>query len=185
MSNEYDDKKYISCKSCGCELEADWRKCPYCKAINTSAPKGSSKKPLVIIVSVVCVIAVCLLAILVIFNRPNSVLNSDKIKVYTVLNGSGNAVIGERAEIIVSKASIKELSPEEFNDFLENEISGSGYNWFTIDFNDGTGIVFTGCDIELPIFGKIGDEGMLQETIGYIERHSVEGSVTYEYKPVS
>lgn len=184
MSNEYDEKKYISCKNCGCELETDWRKCPYCKAINESAPKGSSKKPLVIIISVLCIIAVVTL-ILFIFARPSALLNPDKIKVYSVLNGSGNAVIGKRAEITVSKDSIKDLPPEEFNAFMENEIAGSVYNWFTIDFNDGTGIIFVGCDITQPTYGKIGDEGMLKESIGYIYRHKADGTVSFEYKPVS
>ena len=42
--NGYDETKYISCKGCGCEIEADQRKYPYCKTINLSAPKKNSNK---------------------------------------------------------------------------------------------------------------------------------------------
>lgn len=45
--NGYDETKYISCKGCGCEIEADQRKYPYCKTINLSAPKKNSNKLLV------------------------------------------------------------------------------------------------------------------------------------------
>lgn len=185
MSVEYDEKKYISCKNCGCEIEIDRRKCPYCKTINTLASKKSSRKPLVVILSIVCIIVICFLTIILIFNRNNVVLNPNSIKVYSVLNGSGNAVIGERAEITVSKDLIMDLSPEEYNVFLENEVAGSGYNWFTIDFDDGTGIIFAGCDIELSTYCKIGDEGMLKETIGTIKRHSIGNSISFDYEPES
>ena len=55
--NGYDETKYISCKGCGCEIEADQRKCPYCKTINLSAPKKNSNKLLVIVPTALLVIA--------------------------------------------------------------------------------------------------------------------------------
>ena len=55
--NGYNETKYISCKGCGCEIEADQRKCPYCKTINLSAPKKNSNKLLVIVPTALLVIA--------------------------------------------------------------------------------------------------------------------------------
>ena len=55
--NGYDETKYISCKGCGCEIEADQRKYPYCKTINLSAPKKNSNKLLVIVPTALLVIA--------------------------------------------------------------------------------------------------------------------------------
>lgn len=69
--NDYDEKKYISCKNCGCELEADQRKCPYCKTINQSAPKRSPSI-LLIVFLVICVIAVGVVVALA-MNNGNSV----------------------------------------------------------------------------------------------------------------
>jgi hypothetical protein len=175
---------YISCKNCGCELEEDMPKCPNCKAINPPAPKKSSKKPIVITIAVLCIAVVCVLAVLLISGNSTTVLNPKNIKVYSVWNGSGTSIIGERAEIVATKEEVKALSSEEFNEFLENEIADSGYNWFTIDFGDGTGIQFAGCDIEIPSYGTITDEGMVN-TIGFIKRHKSGNSVTFEYEPTA
>ncbi len=176
---------YISCKNCGCEMEEDTPKCPNCKAINPLAPKKSSRKPIVITIVILCIAAVCMLAVLLTSGGSSAVLNPNKIKVYNIWNGSGTSIIGQRAEITVTKEEIKALSSEEFNEFLENEVADSGYNWFTIDFNDGTGIVFAGCDIYMPEHCILGDEGMAHNTIGYIKRHKNGDSVTFEYEIAS
>ena len=66
--NDYDDKKYVSCKNCGCELEADQRKCPYCKTINQSAPKRTLNMLLIVSLLVVCAIAGAVAVVLVLNN---------------------------------------------------------------------------------------------------------------------
>ena len=66
--NDYDDKKYVSCKNCGCELEADQRKCPYCKTINQSAPKRTPNLLLIVSLLVICAIAGAVAVVLVLSN---------------------------------------------------------------------------------------------------------------------
>lgn len=66
--NVYDDKKYVSCKNCGCELEADQRKCPYCKTINQSAPKRTPNLLLIVSLLVICAIAGAVAVVLVLNN---------------------------------------------------------------------------------------------------------------------
>jgi len=66
--NDYDDKKYVSCKNCGCELEADQRKCPYCKTINQSAPKRTPNLLLIVSLLVICAIAGAVAVVLVLNN---------------------------------------------------------------------------------------------------------------------
>lgn len=66
--NDYDDKKYVSCKNCGCELEADQRKCPYCKTINQSAPKRTPNLLLIVSLLAICAIAGAVAVVLVLNN---------------------------------------------------------------------------------------------------------------------
>jgi hypothetical protein len=184
--NGYDETKYISCKGCGCEIEADQRKYPYCKTINLSAPKKNSNKLLVIVPTALLVIAAVVVFLITSHAGGNdNILNPDKIKIFTVLNDSGTKSIGTRAELTIDKDSAKSLSAQEFNSFIEIEVSGSEYNWFTIDFSDGTGIVFAGCDITLSTYGKIDDEGMLESTIGCIKRVQSRDTVLFDYTPLS
>lgn len=183
--NEYDDKKYISCKGCGCEIETNQRKCPYCKTINILAPKEKFNKLLIIIPAVFLAIAIIVILIVTTFTGGNNtILNPNKIETFTVLNGSGTNSIGSRAELTVDKKSARNLSAQEFNSFIESEIAGRNYKWFTIKFDDGTGIVFTSCDISLPIYGKVDKEGMLESSIGTIKRHTFGNTVSFDYNPV-
>lgn len=180
MAGEYDEKKYISCRNCGCEIEENQRKCPYCKTINLLAPKRSSGIFLFIAVAIVCIAAIgCLLVL--IFNHSDNELRAGNIKIYDVVNGSGNTIIGKRAIILVNKEALKSMPTDEYNSFLENEISGSGYNWFTIEFKDGTGIVFAGCDIDSCMYGLIDSDGMLETTKGFINRYKIDGVYSFEY----
>lgn len=111
-----------------------------------------------------------------------SILDPNFISVRQVMNGSKTSVIGERAIIWEYKEELKNISAEKFDEFLLSEIDGKDYNWFTIGFlEDGTGIVFTGCDISMPVYGDLTAEGMISETIGFITRSEDNGTVTFEY----
>ena len=80
--NGYDETKYISCKGCGCEIEADQRKYPYCKTINLSAPKKNSNKLLVIVPTALLVIAAVVVFLITSHAGGNdNILNPDKIKI--------------------------------------------------------------------------------------------------------
>lgn len=182
--NEYDDKKYISCKGCGCEIETNQRKCPYCKTINTLVPPRRINK-LLIISAVVSATIISVILITIMNTGGNSkILDPSRIKIFDVMNESGTSSIGTRAELTVDKHSARNLSAQEFNSFIENTVSGSGYNWFTINFNDGTGIVFADCDISSPTYGKVDKEGMLESSIGVINRITSRNTVSFDYEPV-
>lgn len=117
-----------------------------------------------------------------VFSRSSSILDPNFISVRQVMNGSKTSVIGERAIIWEYKEELKTISAEKFDEFLLSEIDGKDYNWFTIGFlEDGTGIVFTGCDISMPVYGDLTAEGMISETIGFITRSEDNGTVTFEY----
>ena len=60
-----------------------------------------------------------------------------------IFNGSGTEVIGQRAYIILPKSALKEITESEYSVFLDSKVKDSGYNWFSIICDDGTGIVLT------------------------------------------
>lgn len=85
-----------------------------------------------------------------------------------IFNGSGTEVIGQRAYIILPKSALKEITESEYSVFLDSKVKDSGYNWFSIICDDGTGIVFNGCFTGVGTYGNMDQEGAVVEAIGYI-----------------
>lgn len=93
-------------------------------------------------------------------------------------SGSGD-VIGKRAYIYVLKSQLQEITVANFEEFAKTVVEGSEYSWFTIQCDDGTGIVFSGSDTTSAIYGILDDEDAISETVGFITRNA-DGSYTYE-----
>lgn len=111
------------------------------------------------------------------YKQYNFLLDCD-VKTSDVKSGSGD-VIGQRAFVSVLKSQLAELTAENFAEFAETVVKDSGYNYFTIKCDDGTGIVFTSCNVVLIDYGKLDDYLMASEIFGYI-RLNEDGSYTYE-----
>lgn len=111
------------------------------------------------------------------YKQYNFLLNC-KVKTEDVKSGSGD-VIGQRAYISILKSQLLDLAAENFAEFAESVVKDSGYNWFTIKCDDGTGIVFAGSDIAAAIYGKLDDEAAISDSIGFITL-GADGSYTYE-----
>lgn len=56
-----------------------------------------------------------------------------------------------RADIELTKG----ISEQEYIEFCNDCVRGSGYKYFTVDFCNGTGIVFPACTPEAGIYGEI------------------------------
>ena len=111
------------------------------------------------------------------YKQHNFLLDCD-VKTADVKSGSGD-VIGQRAFVSVLKSQLAELTAENFAEFAETVVKDSGYNYFTIKCDDGTGIVFDGSDVTIPVYGTLDDDGRVTDTAGFITR-GVDGSYTYE-----
>jgi hypothetical protein len=111
------------------------------------------------------------------YKQYNFLLDCD-VKTSDVKSGSGD-VIGQRAFVSVLKSQLAELTAENFAEFAETVVKDSGYNYFTIKCDDGTGIVFGGSDVTIPVYGTLDDDGRVTDTAGFITR-GVDGSYTYE-----
>jgi len=101
-----------------------------------------------------------------------------KVKTEDVKSGSGD-VIGQRAYISILKSELVDLTAENFAEFAETVVKDSGYNWFTIKCDDGTGIVFPGSMYYVGDYGKLDDDGAILESYGTITLDE-SGSYTYE-----
>lgn len=111
------------------------------------------------------------------YKQYNFLLDCDA-KTEDVKSGSGD-VIGQRAYISVLKSQLSGLTVENFAEFAETVVKDSGYNYFTIKCDDGTGIVFTGCNVVLIDYGFLDDDMMASDIVGYIKLND-DGSYTYE-----
>lgn len=100
------------------------------------------------------------------------------VKTANVKSGSGD-VIGQRAYVSILKSQLSDLAPDNFAEFAETVVKDSGYSWFSIKCDDGTGIVFAGSSVEMPVYGTLDDDAAVADTIGFITRNA-DGSYTYE-----
>jgi len=98
--------------------------------------------------------------------------------VYDVLNGSKTEVIGQRGYIHMYKETLLNASDEDFVEFIK-AIAAPGFNWVTIDFGDGTGIVVRGGVTEVIDYGSVVEDSGLDPIYGY----AVLRNGKYEYQP--
>ena len=107
----------------------------------------------------------------------NPLMNVE-IRIADVMNGVKSEKIGEWAEIQIRKEILKGITQEQFAEFCNEVVKDSGYNWFTISCEDGTGIQFAGSIPYVSTYGNLDNEGCITETIGII---MLEADGTYSY----
>ena len=69
----------------------------------------------------------------------NDLMDYDLI-VKDVMNGTGDAVIGQYAYISIMAQQLTDMTAENLQEFAEQRVEGSGYNWVSIIATDGKGI---------------------------------------------
>lgn len=107
-----------------------------------------------------------LIALLLLINVQASLFRIDSVYGYivvtsNVMNGFGTDVIGKYGYTTVNK---DEMSTQMLLYIYNNNVKDSNYNWFTIKFDDGTGIQFQGCT-EFPVYGYIDEDCCVYEDI--------------------
>lgn len=95
-----------------------------------------------------------------------------------VMNGTGNAVIGQYAYITVTDKQLEEMTAEHLKEFANTVVDGSGYNWFSIKSYSGNGICFSGSDISSAVYGKLDKDCSVIETFGFWVRNE-DGNYIY------
>lgn len=100
--------------------------------------------------------------------RSDNLLMNASISTAPVMNGAGTAKIGERATAWFDAAGLANISEAQFSEFVAARVEGQSYSWFTLDLNDGTGIVFNGCGTIVADYGYLDDVGRVEESLGTV-----------------
>lgn len=85
---------------------------------------------------------------------------------------------GYRAYIEIGKEDALSASMEEYLEFLSQRVEDSGYNWWTVCFDDGTGLVYTGSLTYAVEYGALNSDGTMSCGYGYL---MPEDDGTYSY----
>ena len=107
-------------------------------------------------------------------------LMSAELKVDDVMNGSKTEKLGEYAVVTVPLETMKGVTMEQYDEFCDQVVRDSGYNWVTIDFGDGTGLQFAGSTPAIATYGTLDEEGCIVESAGSV---MMTDGDTYEYTP--
>ena len=97
------------------------------------------------------------------------------VKTENVMNGFKTEVIGKYGYVEIKKA---ELTNDMLTHIYHKEVEDSNFNWFTIRFEDGTGVQFRGSTM-YPIYGQLDEEDcVIEETLSIMPTFSdSDGSV--------
>lgn len=95
------------------------------------------------------------------------ILYNAQISECPVMNGTKTERIGSYGRIIMSKDDMKALTSGQFFKYAEEFVCSfqGTYNWFTIKFNDGTGIIFPGCFLSFD-YGELNEYGEVENRLG-------------------
>ncbi len=107
----------------------------------------------------------------------NPLLDAE-MKVRDVMNGTKNEKLGEYAYISVPLETMKKVTMEQYDEFCKTKVDDSGYNWVTIDFQDGTGLQFQGSTSSVSTYGTLDNEECIEESKGVV---MMTGENTYKY----
>lgn len=108
----------------------------------------------------------------------NPLLNAQVVTA-PVKSGDNSKTLGTYAYISISKDILKSVTLEQFTEFAQTVVDNSGYNWFSIICEDGTGICFSGSDIYYPSYGKLDTDGAITDGYGDITWDFDTNSYTY------
>lgn len=92
-------------------------------------------------------------------------------------HSSGGGVI---RMISIEKAAALEASQDMYSEFLENRLSSSFAEAYALRFDDGTGVLYYGCDPSNAVYGSMDYKGTILEAWGMI-LPAEDG--TYFYQP--
>lgn len=107
----------------------------------------------------------------------NPLLDAE-VTVGDVMNGTKTDKLGEYAYITVPLETMKKVTMEQYDEFCDQKVQDSGYNWVTIDFGNGSGLQFQGSTPAVATYGILDNEECIEESKGTV---MMTGENTYEY----
>ena len=124
-------------------------------------------------VSILAMSAVILILCIVIGIKLFSILTYNPLKEENLqemqaVTPAADGSLPTYAYILTTQEGMDGLSEKKFRKFAEDTVAGSAYAWIAIDFQDGTGIVFTGSDTSQAAYGYLDENRCISEVFGYI-----------------
>lgn len=107
-------------------------------------------------------------------------LLKEKLKTGIVYSGDKSNILGSYSYVSIPKDVLKSITVDEFIEFAQEKVEPSMDNWVSIICEDGTGITFSGCDIQCPTYGRVDTDGSLLE--GYVNIIWDNEKSTYTYE---
>lgn len=107
----------------------------------------------------------------------NPLLDTE-VTVGDVMNGTKTEKLGEYAYITVPLETMKKVTMEQYDEFCDQKVQDSGYNWVTIDFGNGSGLQFQGSTPAVATYGTLDNEECIEESKGTV---MMTGENTYEH----
>lgn len=101
-----------------------------------------------------------------------------EVIVCDVMNGTKTEKLGEYAYITVPLETMKKVTMEQYDEFCDQKVQDSGYNWVTIDFGNGSGLQFQGSTPAVATYGTLDNEECIEESKGTV---MMTGENTYEH----
>ena len=95
-------------------------------------------------------------------------LMAAEVLVGDVMNGIRTEKLWEWAKVSITKETLKSITQEQFSEFCHSRVEGSGYNWYAISCEDGTGIQFAGSISYVATYGTLDSDGCIVESAGTI-----------------
>lgn len=108
-----------------------------------------------------------------------NILFDTKFEICPVKSGTGD-VIGTYLEYQISKSDLKNITQEQFADFMNERVLETMkglVNYATVDFRDGTGLVFMP-GVAVATYGELDNTGSVVKQIGIV---MLEEDGTYSY----
>ena len=86
-----------------------------------------------------------------------------------VKSGSGD-IIGYYSYISMARSEFDSVTPEEYQEFCDHvQSQGSARNWYSVLFDDGTALLFPGCNTAIGTIGHQDGEGSVSDAISYVQ----------------
>lgn len=86
-----------------------------------------------------------------------------------VKSGSGD-IIGYYSYISMSRSEFDSVTPDQYQEFCDHvQSQASVRNWYSILFDDGTALLFPGCNTAIGTIGHQDGSGSVSDAISYVQ----------------
>ena len=95
-------------------------------------------------------------------------LLKNQFSIEDVMNGFNTDKIGEYGIVSIDKETLKNITQDQFKEFIDKKVIDSGLNWVSIICSDNTAIIFNGSNHQIATYGECSNDGIVTKPLGYL-----------------